>query len=75
MNLSSRAKQTFKIATMNISTMNGKEEDVVEALKARDFSVLGLCETRVKGNGERVLHGDYKLIFSKRADGRHGVAV
>jgi len=41
--------------------MNGKEEDVVEALKARDFSVLGLCETRVKGNGERVLHGDYKL--------------
>jgi len=59
--LSSKAKPTFKIATINISTMNGKEEDVVEALKARDFSVLGLCETRVKGNGERVLHGDYKL--------------
>ena len=60
---------------MNISTMNGKEEDVVEVLKARYFSVLGLCERRIKGNGERVLHGAYKLVFSRRADGRHGVAV
>jgi len=50
---------------MNISTMNGKEEDVVEVLKARDFSILGRCETRIKGNGERVLHGDYKLVFSR----------
>jgi len=55
--------------------MNGKEEDVVEVLKAIEFGVLGLCETIIKGNGERLLHGDYKLIFSKRADGRHGVAV
>ena len=71
----SRAKPTFKIATINISNMNVKEEDVVEVLKARDFSILVLCERRIKGNGERVLHGDYKIVFSRRGDIRHGVGV
>ena len=70
----SRAKSKFKIATTNISTMNGKEE-VVEVMKTRNLSVLRLCETRTKGNGERVLHGDYKLFFSGRDDGRHGIGA
>ena len=62
---------------MNISTMNGKEEDVVEVLKARYFSILGRCETRIKGNREILLHGDYKIIFSRRDDSRHvgGVVI
>ena len=34
-----------------------------------------IIQTRIKGNGERVLHGDYKLFFSGRDDTRHGVGV
>ena len=48
---------------------------MVEVMREINLSVLGLCETRIKGNGETELHGDYKLIFSGRDDGRHGVGV
>ena len=74
MNLS-KGKSKSKIATINISTIRGKEEEIVEIMKSRKLTVLGLCETRMKGNGEKMLHEDYKLIFSGREDGRHGVGV
>lgn len=33
-----------------------------------------MCETRLRGDGERTLHDNHKLIYSGEADGRHGVA-
>ena len=73
MNASNRAMPKSKIAIINISTTNGKKKEVVEIMKARNLSVLGFCETRIKRNRDKVLHGNYKLIFSGRDDGRHGV--
>ena len=62
-----------KIVIINIYNINGKKKEMVEIMKARNLSVLGFCETRIKGNRDIVLHGNYKLIFSGRDDGRHGV--
>ena len=71
----SKTKLRSKIATINVTTMRGKEEEVAEMMKARNISVLGLWETRMKGSGEKTLHGNYRLVYSGREDGRHGVAV
>ena len=71
----SRNTTKFKIAIINISTLRGKEEEVVEIMKSKSLAVLGLSETRIKGSGEKTLHGNYKLIYSGKEDGRHGVGV
>ena len=44
-------------------------------MKSKNHAVVGLSETRMKGSGEKVLHGNYKLIYSGKEDGRHGVGV
>ena len=34
----------------------------------------GLSEARMKGYGDRIIHGGYRLIYSAEDSGRHGVA-
>ena len=70
-----RKRKLLKIATMNVSTLNGKEEEIVERMQARKLDILGLCETRYRGSGRKVLHDDYLLIYSGGDEARHGVAV
>ena len=49
---------------MNVAKLRGKEEEMVELMKLRQLSVLGLSETRMKGCGDRIIHGGYRLIYS-----------
>ena len=35
---------------------------------------MGICETRIKGKCNKVIHHNYRLIGSGEEDGRHGVA-
>ena len=44
-------------------------------MKERRLEIVGLCETRIRGKGEKTLHENYKIIFSGNDDGRHGVAL
>ena len=39
----------FNIATMNLSTMKGEEEEICEVIRERKIAIMGLCETRCKG--------------------------
>ena len=56
--------------------MEGKVEEVVELMEERRLEVLGVCETRLKGQGIKVVHGDYQMIFKRRDDERkYGVAL
>ena len=59
---------------MNVATVNGKEEEIVEIMKERSLDLIGFCETRLKREGRRVLHEDNNLIYKGSEDGRHGVA-
>ena len=68
-------RKSLKIATMNASTLNGKEEEIVERMKSRGLDILGLCETRYRGSGRRILQGNYLLIYSGGEEARHGVAL
>lgn len=62
------------MATINVSTLKDKEEEIIELMKVRKLDILGLCETRYKNNGQGILHEDYEIIYSGNEDGRHGVA-
>ena len=44
-------------------------------MKSKNLAIVGHSETRMKGSGERILHENYKLIYSGQDDGRHGVGV
>ena len=46
---------------------------MIQVIKSRRIDVLGLAETRLKGNGDQVIHGNYRIIYSENEDGRHGV--
>ena len=73
--MNSKSRNTSRIAILNISTMRGKEEEVVDIMRSRRLAIVGLSETRMKDSGERILHENYKLIYSGKEDGRHGVGV
>ena len=63
------------MATINVATARDKEEKLVEVMRVRKLDMLALAETRLNGCGDEVIHDDYRMIFSGREDGRHGVAL
>ena len=71
---SQQKRRMTRAATINVSTLREKEEEIIELMKVQKLEILGMCETRLRGNGEKILHDNYKLIYSGEEDGRHGVA-
>ena len=63
------------MGTINCATLKDKEEEVVEMMKRRKLDVLGLAETRVRGEGRKIVHGDYTLVWKGKDDARHGVGI
>ena len=55
--------------------MRGKEEEIVDIMKENDLSIVGLSGTRMRGTGEKLLHENYKLIYSGKEDRMHGVGI
>ena len=67
-------KDFMRLATLNVATIRGKEEELVELMRERKLMVLALAETRLKENGDKIIHENYRLIHSGTDSGRHGVA-
>ena len=44
-------------------------------MQEKRLDVLGLCETRLKGNGTWIIHEDFRLFYSGEEKGRHGVGM
>ena len=65
----------LRVATLNVGTLRGKEEELVSLMQERRIDVLGLCETKLAGKRSRTLHENYQPIFSGAGDTRHGVGV
>ena len=66
-------RKHLKIATVNVATLTGKEEEVVEVMRERKIDILGLCETRFRGKTDKKIYNDYRLLCSGSDNGRHGV--
>ena len=58
------------IGTWNIKTINGKEEELVEEMRKYKTEILGLSETKRRGNGEKTLKNNYILRYSGISTGR-----
>jgi hypothetical protein len=43
-------------------------------MKERNLDILGLCETRMNGNGRELFHEDYMSLFDGAYSKKHGVA-
>ena len=37
--------------------------------------MLGICETSLKGNGDRIIHEDFRLIYSGEEEGRLEIRI
>ena len=66
----------LRVGTLNIQTLTGKVEEIVDVMERRKLDVLGLAETRWKGEGRRELRKGYRLYWSGNSEGRSsGVGV
>ena len=64
------------IATINIGTLNDKEEEVVQLIQDKKIKLIGLAETRTKGKGRKTLHNNYEIVYSGEQNStRNGVAI
>lgn len=60
---------------MNATTLSGKTEEVVELMLERNIDIVGIFETRCSGEGTKMIHNAYRLIYKGMKDERkYGVA-
>ena len=75
---SNQAKNTLRIASLNVGTMKGRSSEVVETMERRGVDVCCLQETRWRGASARKISGKaatYKFLWSGNAKGTGGVGV
>ena len=65
----------LRLGTINLSTLRGKEEEVIMMMQERRIDILGLCETRLPGEGTKLLHNNYQLFYKGGRTTRHGVGL
>ena len=70
-----KRKQCIRVGTINLNTLRGKEEEIILMMQERRIDVLGLCEIRLPGEGNKLLHSDYQLFYKGGMQARHGVGV
>ena len=74
------SKDTLKIrcGTLNICTYTNKQEEIIHIMENRNIDIMGLAETRHKGeDSHKDLGGGFILAYCGVKEGKrkHGVAV
>lgn len=64
----------MKIGTWNVRSITGKEEELVEEMEKQQIEILGITETKKKGNGMKRIHKGYWIFWSgvKETEGARG---
>jgi len=76
--VTSLGKTTLIICTYNVRTLLGEDRliELVDALEAIKWDILGLCETRMKGENFRVLNNGHALYtIGHENESIHGVGI
>ena len=63
-NLQKRQRSKLNLVTINIPTANGKEEELIEVMKEKGLTIVGICETRITGECNKVINNNYRVICS-----------
>ena len=62
-------RQRLTLGTWNVTTLVGKEPDLVREVERYGLDLVGLTSTHSKGSGTKVLDKGYSLFFSGVAQG------
>ena len=68
----------LRIGALNIGTYRDKEEEILQIMKEKKIDIMGLAETRLRGNQLNRNLGDGYIISSSGIDqgtAKHGVAI
>jgi hypothetical protein len=71
-------KQTTIFGCWNITSLTGKEAEVVEEMMKYRIPILGVSETKKKGYGTMLMHRNYTLRYSgvgKDSRAKEGVGI
>ena len=68
-------KDKMKIATLNVGTLNGKDDKLANAMEKHSLDVLCLQETRETSSGDKEICNKYKIYYSGGDRKTNGVAV
>ena len=69
---------TFRFGTINVGTYNNKEDEILDMMKERKLDVLGMAETRHRGESAGQDLGDGYVLIYRGVDAgirKHGVAM
>ena len=59
-----RTLKIVRIGIMNVARLKEKEEELIAVMKMRKLSIMVICETRIRRNGDRIIPDGYRLIYS-----------
>ena len=62
----SQSGDLHRIGTWNVRSLNGREQELIGEMKRYDLGVLGVSETRWKGNGAKSIDNCYVRDFFGR---------
>ena len=75
---SGNEEKLYRIGTWNVRSLRNKECELIREMESYNLDVLGLSETKVRGNGMKVIDGTsyvYAGVSEGRARGRVGIAI
>ena len=56
-------RKTLKFGLINLSTLRGKEEEVIMLMKERSLDLVGLSDTRSTGECTKLLHDNLQITI------------
>jgi exonuclease III len=71
-----KKKEMIRVGTINVITLSGKVNEVVDVMTERGIDILGLSEVKWKDVGKIELNGGYRLWWSGNKEARrNGVGI
>lgn len=70
-------EKIWKLATWNIRSLNGKEQELVQEFNQTKVDIMAICKTKKKGQGVIEMEGGHILFYSgvnEETRAREGVA-
>ncbi len=61
--------KTIRIATLNVGSMTGRGQEVVDFMERRKVNIMCVQETKWKGNKTKELGNGFKLLYIGKMEG------
>ena len=76
-NINSYYKRNLKIGHLNVNSIHGKADEVIDLLNTCRFDIFFVAESKIDGsvNSSLFAHSDYRIIRRDRKKGGGGILV